>query len=92
LVCEPNSTCVPDSACEPSLVYIPFSLPKFYVSDPILVSSSNDDNEDENPPMSAHLRPAEPIENELASTLMLPRWVHSTHEEADDLVGDPRDQ
>jgi hypothetical protein len=40
--CDPDSMFVPFSSYDPSLVFVPFS-------GPIMVSSSNDDNEDENP-------------------------------------------
>jgi hypothetical protein len=71
LVCEPNSTIVPPSACESSLVFVPS-----YV--PILVSSSDDDSEDENPPLHAHLPPNESFESKPALAPPLPRWVRST--------------
>jgi hypothetical protein len=57
---------------------------------PILVSSSSDDDsEDENPPLPAHLPPDESIEHEPAPTPLLPRWVCSTREAVGDLVSDP---
>ena len=56
---ELNLAFVPFSTCKLSLKYVPFSLPNFFVGDPILVSSSDDDNEDENPPPPAHLPPDE---------------------------------
>jgi hypothetical protein len=60
---------------------------------PILVSSSsNDDSEDENPPAPTHLPPDESIEHEPAPAPSLPRWVRSTREAVGDLVGDPSDQ
>ena len=45
---------------------------------------SNDDSEDENPPLPAHVPP-------IAPTPILPRWVRSTHEATGDLAGDTRD-
>jgi hypothetical protein len=54
------------------------SIPNFYVSDPILVSSSDDDSEDENPPLPTHLPPVGSIEHEPTPTPPLPRWVHTT--------------
>ena len=48
LACETNSTIVPSSTCEPYLTFVPSSVP-------ILVSYSDDYNEDENPPSPAHL-------------------------------------
>ena len=59
---EPNLTFVPSSTFDPSLKFVPYFVP-------ILVSSSsNDDNEDENPPLLAHLPPNESIEHEHAPT------------------------
>jgi hypothetical protein len=54
LACEPNSTIVPYSACEPSSKFVSSFVP-------ILSSSLDDDNEDENPPLS-HLLLDESIE------------------------------
>jgi hypothetical protein len=74
LACEPNSTFVPSSTCDPSSTFVPSSIP-------ILVSSSSDDDsEDENPPLPTHLPPDESIEHEPAPAPPLPRWVHSTRE------------
>jgi hypothetical protein len=49
LACEPNSAIVPSSACDPSIfcAFVPSSIP-------IMVSSSDDDSEDKNPPSPAH--------------------------------------
>jgi hypothetical protein len=55
LACEPISTIVPSSACDPSSVFVSSSVP-------ILVSSSDDDSEDENPPLPAHLPQDESFE------------------------------
>jgi transposase InsO family protein len=82
LACKPNSTIVPSSACEPYSAFMPSSVP-------ILVSSSNDDSEDENPPPLSHLPPDESFDPEPAPVPPLPRWVHSTREETSGLVGDP---
>jgi hypothetical protein len=71
LAYEPNSTIVPSLACKPSSTFVPS-----YVH--ILVSSSDDDNKDENPPLPTHLPLDESIEPEPAPTPLLPRWVHST--------------
>jgi hypothetical protein len=85
LACEPNSVIVPSLDYEPSSVFVPYSIP-------ILVSSLDDDNEDENPPLLAHLPLDESIELEPTPTPPLPRWVRSTREATGDLVGDPSDQ
>jgi hypothetical protein len=70
------------SACKPSSAFVPSSVP-------ILVSSPDDDSEDENPPLPAHLPPDESFEPEPAPAPSLPRWVRSTREAVGDLVGDP---
>jgi hypothetical protein len=80
LACAPNSAVLASSACEPSLAPVPSF---------VLVSSSNDDSEDENTPPPAHLPPDESFEPEPALTPSLPRWVCSTREAIGDLVGDP---
>jgi transposase InsO family protein len=85
LACEPNSAVVPSSACEPSSTFVPSSVP-------ILVSSSDDESEDDNPPLPADIPPDESFEPEQAPVPPLPRWVRSTREAAGDLVGDPSDQ
>jgi hypothetical protein len=59
---------------------------------PIRVSSSNDDSEDENPPLLAHLPPNKSIENKSSLAPLFPRWVRSTQETTGDLTGDPRDK
>ena len=82
LACKPNSVVVPSSACEPSSAFVPSS---------VMVSSSDDDSEYENPPLSAHLPPDESFEPEPAPSLAPPflRWVCSTREVVGDFVGDP---
>jgi hypothetical protein len=87
LDCEPNLAFVPSLSCEPSSTFVT----SFF---PIPVSPSNDDSDDENPPPPTHLPPDESFEPEPtpAPTPPLPRWVHSTREEAGDLVGDPSNQ
>jgi hypothetical protein len=82
---EPNSTVVPSSTCESSSIFVPPSVP-------ILVSSSDDENEDGNPTLPAHLPLDESFEPEPTPAPPLPRWVRSTREAAGDLVGDPLDQ
>jgi hypothetical protein len=68
---EPNSTFVPYSTYEPSLAFVSSSFP-------ILVSSSNDESEDENPPLPSHLPPYESFEPEPAPVPPLLIWFHST--------------
>jgi hypothetical protein len=69
-------------AYDPSLTFFPSSVP-------ILVSSLDDDSEDENPPPLSHLPPNESFEPKPSPTPPLPRWVLSTQEVVGDLVGDP---
>jgi hypothetical protein len=57
LACEPNLLFVSSSAYESSSMFVPF----FVL---IHVSSSNDDSEDEDPPLSAHLPLDESIEHQ----------------------------
>jgi hypothetical protein len=40
--CEPNLVFVPSLAYEPPSMFVPSSLPNFFVSDPFLISSSDD--------------------------------------------------
>ena len=68
LAYEPNLAIVPSSACEPSSPFVPSY---------DLVYSSDDDNEDENPPLPTHPPPYE-SEPEPTPTPSLPRWVRST--------------
>ena len=49
-----TSTCVPSSTCEPSSTIVPPYFPNFFANDPILGSSSDDDGEEENPPLPTH--------------------------------------
>jgi hypothetical protein len=63
LVCEPNSAFVPSSDCEPSSMFL---------SSHVLVSSSDDDSEDENPPSLSHLPPDESFEPTPAPSPSLP--------------------
>jgi hypothetical protein len=57
----------------------------------VLVFSSDDDSEDENPPLPADLPPNESFELEQTPVPSLPRCVRSTREVVGDLVGDPSD-
>jgi hypothetical protein len=65
LACEPNSVIVPSLFCDPYSSFVPSFVP-------ILVSSSNDDNKDENPLQFAHLPPNESIEPKPTPTPSLP--------------------
>jgi hypothetical protein len=72
LACEPNSTVVSSSACEPSSAVMPSSVP-------ILDSSSDDESEDENPPLPADIPLDESFEPEQAP---VPRFLDgSVHHE-----------
>jgi hypothetical protein len=85
LACESNLAIVPSSTYEPCSAFMPSFVP-------ILVSSSNDDSEDENPPSPPHLPPDESFEPEPTLVPLLSRWVHSTREVVSGLVSDPLDQ
>jgi len=67
---------------------MPYSLPNFPISDTSLASSSNDDSEDENPPLPTHLPLVGSIEHEPTPTPQLPRCVHTTQEINSDIVGE----
>jgi hypothetical protein len=67
----PSLTFVPSSAYEPSSTFVPSSIP-------IQVSYSNDDSEDKNLPLPAHLPLDESFEPEPALAPPLSRWVRST--------------
>jgi hypothetical protein len=71
LPCEPNSTIVPSSACEPSSAFVPSVVP-------ILVSSLDDESEDDNPPLPVDIPLYDSFEPEQAPVPPLPRWVCST--------------
>jgi len=79
-------------AHDPSLASMPSSIPNFSIRDPTSVSSSDNDSEDENTPLPAHLPRVGSIEHEPAPTPQLPKWVHTTQEAVGDLVNDPTDQ
>ena len=72
-------------ACELDSAIVPSSYSSSKLLDRFPTPVSDDDNEDENPPLPAHVPPVAPAP-------MLPRWVRSTFEVASDIVGDPRDQ
>ena len=81
LACKANlASCEPDSAIVPSS-----SSSSSSFLDRFPTPVSDDDSEDENPPPPAHVPQISPAP-------MLPQWVHSTCEVADDLASDPRDQ
>jgi hypothetical protein len=60
------------SAYMPDSTIVPSSIPNYFASAPILVSSSYDDNEDENPPRPAHPAPIVFVEHEPTPTPQLP--------------------
>jgi hypothetical protein len=83
LACEPNSMIVPSSACDPSSTIVPSSAceasSKFVPSSiPILVSSSDDESEDENTPPPTHLPLDESFESKPTPTPLIPIWVRLT--------------
>jgi hypothetical protein len=77
------------STCEPSSMFVPYYLPIFSISDIILVSSLDDENEDENSPLPTYLPSIGSIEHDLFPTPSLPRWVHTTRKVVSDIVNDP---
>ena len=83
LAYKPNLAGVPSLACEPNSTIVPSSTSKFL--DIFPTPFSNDESEDENPPLPAHVPP-------IAPAPILLRWVCSTCEAAGDLASDPRDQ
>ena len=85
LACEPNLVGVPSLAYEPDSAIVASSSSSSIFLDRFPTPVSDDDSEDENPPLSAHVPP-------IAPEPMLPRWVSSTFEAVGDLVDDPRDQ
>jgi hypothetical protein len=69
---KPNLVFVLSSTYDPSSTFVPYFVP-------IMVSSSSDDDsEDENPPFISHLPPYESIDHEHVPSPLLPRWFHST--------------
>jgi hypothetical protein len=87
LACEPNSKFLPSSTYDPSSTFVNSFVP-------IMVFSSDDDNEDENPPIPSHLPQDESFESKPAPAPAppLPRWVRSTREVVGDLFSDPLDK
>ena len=80
MACEPNSVSVPSLSYEPDSMIVPYSSSSNFL-DKFPTPVSDDDSEDENPPLPSHVPP-------VALTQFLPRWVHSTCE----ATGDPRDE
>ena len=79
--CEPSSAGVPPLAYEPDSAYVlPLSLSSIFN---IIPSSSDVDNEDENPPPPLEVIPFTPL---------LLRWVLSTWDATGSLAGDPADR
>jgi hypothetical protein len=76
-------------ACDPNSMFVSSFLPKFYVSDPILVYSLDKNNENENPALLSHLPSLDSIEHELSLVPSLPKWVHSTQEAVSNVTSDP---
>ena len=83
--CEPNLACAPSLACEHDSAIVLSSSSSSNFLDRFPTPVSNDDSEDENPPLPAHVPP-------IAPAPILPRWVRSTCEAVGDLADDPRDQ
>jgi hypothetical protein len=67
LACEPNLAGVPSSACEPSLAVVPSSVS----------SSSDDDSEDENPPLPTDIPRDDSFEPEQAPVLLRTKHQYS---------------
>ena len=84
MVCEHNLVNVPYLAYEPDSVIVPSSSSSNFL-DRFSTLVSDDENNDENPPLPAHVPP-------IAPTPILPRWVRSTCEVVGDLASDSRDQ
>ena len=61
---------VPSLSCDHNSMIFPSFTPNFL--DNVTIPSSNNDNEDENPPFPAHFPPSEPIQP-------LPQWDHTTY-------------
>jgi hypothetical protein len=86
---KPNLMFMSSSTYEPYPILMPYSIPNFSSSAPILVSSSDDENEDLNPPLPTHLPLFESIEHEPTPEPQLTRWVFTTREEVGYLFDDP---
>jgi hypothetical protein len=67
---------------------VPYFIPKFYYIIHILVSSSNDDNEDANPPLSAYFQLVGSVEHEPTPVPRLPIWVYRIEEVIGDINSD----
>jgi hypothetical protein len=79
---EPDLAYLPSSSCELDLMYVPSSSYCIH-STPSLVTSLDDETNDENPPLST---PVPPLATQLS------QWVCFTREATGDLVCDPIDQ
>jgi hypothetical protein len=62
----------------PYLTPMKYYIMNFPINDPTLIYSSDDDSEDENPPLASHLPLIGSIEHEPTPTPQLLRWVHTT--------------
>ena len=82
---RPNLAGVPSLPYDLDSAIVPSSSSSSNFLDKFPTPVSDDDSEDENPPLPAHVPP-------IAPAPILPRWVHSTCEVAGDLASDPRDQ
>ena len=68
------------------------SIPKFSHCNPTLISSLDDENEDENVPLPTHFPPVGSITHEPSSTPPLPRKIHTTCKSIGDIATNPIDQ
>jgi hypothetical protein len=94
LACDPNTTIVPSLSYDPNSEFVPSlacESSSMFVPSSVIVSYSDDGNEDENPPLHAHLPPDDSFEPEPAPAPAppLPRWVCSTREAVGDIIDDP---
>ena len=79
LACEPNLVGVSSLACEPDSTIVPSSSSSSNFCDRFPTLGFDDDSEDENPPLPAHVSP-------IAPAPILPQWVYSTCEAVGDLA------
>jgi hypothetical protein len=71
------------------LAFVPSSIPMFFVNDPTLFVSLDDDSEDANTSTPTHFPLLGSIENEPTLAPLLPEWAHITWEAIGDVVSDP---